>query len=165
MSNIPDFPNQVLEVEKQLETQIVVTREDWRDEKAAAYCKEHLQQYGEKMQLFLNGGANMVGLGLVELMEFVNRKMEEMAQLTGISVDVQFERAAGGWYNGGKLKDNHDREIDPENADSVRQRGGLLYGDGVGRDYWSPENGAKPGEYTPEEIRGHYEERGDIYKR
>ncbi len=164
MSNIPDFSNQMLEVEKQLKTQIVMTQEDWQDEKAESYHKEHLQQYEEKIQLYLNGGLNMVGMGLIELMESVGRKMEEMERLTGVSADVQFDAAAGSLHNNGLMKDNRDNMMEPENSDVVRQRDGMLYGNEVGRDYWTSYNGAKPGQYTPDEIREHYENRNDVYK-
>ena len=160
MSNIPDFSTQMLEVENQLKTQIVITQEDWRDEKAETYEKEHLQQYEEKIQLYLNGGSNMQGMGLIELMEFIDSKMKEMENLTGVPVDVQFDVAAGSLHNhNGRIQDNRDNMIEPEKE-------GELYRNGAGREYWTPENnGMKPGEYTPDEIRKHYEDRDDVYKR
>lgn len=164
MSNIPDFSNQMLEVEKQLKTQIVITQEDWQDEKAETYHKEHLQQYEEIIQLYLNGGMNMIGMGLIELMEFVSRKMDDMERLTGVPADVQFDAAAGGLHNGW-LRDNRDNMIAPEDADIVKRRDGMLYGNEVGRDYWTTDNGVRPGEYTPDEIQKHYENRDDVYKR
>lgn len=163
MNNIPDFAMQVQEIERQIEAQSEVTAGDWKDDVRKRYYDNYVNQYKEKLELYIHGGSDMTGKGINDLLVFLNEKMQEMEGLTGISADVSFMMAAGNSYYGG-VKDNFNSEINVEDAQEVKRRNGIVHNDYHERDYWSDRNscsgnGPRPGEYTGEDIEEIMEKR------
>ena len=91
---IPDYVLQIQETERNLQTQSIVTRENWQDSVAKRFYEQFVDKYEETMALYINGGMGMTGKGLDELLIFFDQKQKEMAQLTGrnISIDGGFGR-------------------------------------------------------------------------
>ena len=159
MRNIPDFAIQVLEVERQIKTRADVTAEDWKDAVQQRYYDQYVRQYEEKMEMYIHGGTGMSGLGINELMRFISDRLEQMAQLTGISEDVAFVYAAGPSYDG-SLRDNFDSDIRVEEDNHVIYRDGIVHNDRLERDYWDDRyNGPRPGEHDNDDIVKIMEER------
>lgn len=165
MNNIPDFAMQVQEIERQIEAQSEATADDWKDDVRKRYYDNYVNQYKERLELYIHGGSGMTGKGINDLLVFLNEKMQEMEGLTGIPADVTFMRAAGEGYIGG-VRDNFDSYIDVEDAREVRQRDGIVHNEKHERDYWDDggysigtRNGPRPGEYTDEDIKGIMEKR------
>ena len=163
MSNIPDFVLQIQEIERQLKTQMEATADDWRDRKKEEYYQKYMEKYCEDIETYINGGRNMRGLGVNDLMIFCDQKLQEMEELSGIPANVQFELAASGQHNG-HLKDYFDSDIDVENIDLVKHRGGIVHDSKHVRDYWNNNhncmdyNGPRPGELNQEDIQKIYKE-------
>lgn len=161
MSNIPDFVLQVEEVERQLKTQMDVTADDWRDRKKDEYYQKYLDKYCDMIDTYINGGSDMTGMGVNDLVVFCDNKLQEMERLSGISANVQFELAAIGRHNG-HLNDYFDNDIDVENMEMVQKRGGIVHNEQHVRDYWDNDshssgcNGPRPGELNQEDIRQVY---------
>lgn len=161
MSNIPDFVLQVEEVERQLKTQMEVTADDWRDRKKDEYYQKYLDTYCESIETYINGGSDMTGMGVNDLVVFCDNKLQEMERLSGIPANVQFELAAIGQHNG-HLNDCFDHDIDVENMEMIQKRGGIVHDEQHVRDYWDNDrhsggyNGPRPGELKQEDIRQVY---------
>lgn len=152
MKNIPDFSMQVLEVERHIKARADVTAEDWKDSVQQRYYDKYVRQYEEKMELYIHGGMNMSGMGIDKLMQFTSEKLEQMAQLTGVSEDVAFAYAAGPSYDG-SLRDNNGNDIRVEEDDHVKYRGGIVHNARLERDYWDyGYSGPRPGEHDNDDI-------------
>jgi hypothetical protein len=104
---IPDYVLQVQEIQRNLETQTIVTRENWQDSVAQRFYDNFIQKYEDTIYLYIHGGIGITGMGLDELLRFFDQKQNEMSQLTGmgLNIDTNF---------GGKVH-NEYRERDPWN--------------------------------------------------
>jgi hypothetical protein len=162
MSNIPDFVLQIKEVERQLRSQMEATAEDWRDRKKEEYYQAYMEEYCNDIDTYITGKGNITGMGVNDLVVFCDRKLQEMERLSGISANVQFELAAIGQHNG-CLNDYFDKDIDVEDMEMIKRRGGIVHDDQHVRDYWNDNensvdyNGPRPGELNQDEI-------GEIYR-
>ena len=161
MSNIPDFVLQIQEVERQLKTQMEATADDWRDGKREEYYQKYMDKYCDDIETYINGGGNMKGKGVNDLMVFCDQKLQEMERLSGISANVQFELAAIGMHNG-HLNDFYDEDMDVENMKLIKNRGGVVHDANRVRDYWNNNrncvdyNGPRPGELNQDDIKEIY---------
>lgn len=81
MGNIPDFVDQLLQVENALQTQMDATADDWQDEVKDRYYNTFMTDYIEGINDYINGGKNMSGMGLNDLLVFCDEKMQEMDAL------------------------------------------------------------------------------------
>ena len=122
MSNIPDFVLQIQEVERNLKAEWQLVQEDWRDQVAERFKSGIMEPYSLNFQQYITG-EGIKGYGVDQLMQQMDKHLQEMARLTGISEDVAFVCAAGPQYNG-KVNNWHDDEIDVEECQVVRDRGG-----------------------------------------
>lgn len=93
MSNIPDFATQMAVVQCRIEAQSDVTAQDWNDAVQRRYYQEYVDVYKDSIELYINGGAQMSGKGLNELLVCMSDLMSQMKQLTGISENVTFMAA------------------------------------------------------------------------
>lgn len=153
MSNIPDFAMQAMEIERQIETQSSVTAEDWKDSVKERYYNNYINLYSNKLELYIHGGSDMQGKGIDELLVFLDEKMQQMEQLTGISEDVSFSYASSGAYSG-VIQDNFDCSIDVSEQDEVKNRHGVIHNESHERDYWNEkESGSRPGQYSHDELK------------
>ena len=152
MSNIPDFVLQIQEVERNLMAEWKLTQEDWRDNVAERFNEGVMEPYSRNFQQYITGDG-IKGYGVDELMQQMDKHLQDMAQLTGVSEDVAFQCAAGPQHNGG-VNNWHDEGIDVENLDVVRDRGGVVHNDNRDRDYWNNFfDGPKPGELRDNDIQ------------
>lgn len=155
MRNIPDFIDQLLEIKRQFQVDTDMAKEEWRDGRQRQYYEKYVEPYLKTIEVYIEGGYDMTGMGLSDLLVFLDNKMDEMESLSGRSADIQFEYAVGLSHNGG-LRDHYGNYIDVENLDKVKMRGGFVYDEHGQRDYWDINfNGPKPGEMSSEEMEAH----------
>lgn len=152
MSNIPDFAMQVMEIARQIEAQGSVTADDWRDSVKERYYDRYIELYAQKLDLYIHGGSGMTGKGINDLLVFLDEKMHQMAQLTGMSENV-FVSYATGSSNLGVIRDYFDRPIDVSRQNEVKNRDGIIHNEYHERDYWEEtQSGPRPGQYSHNEI-------------
>ncbi len=84
---IPDYVLQVQEIQRNLESQSIVTKESWQDSVAQRFYENYINKYNDKIYLYIHGGLGMTGKGLNNLLQFFDQKQNEMTELTGISLD------------------------------------------------------------------------------
>lgn len=85
---IPDYVLQVQEIQRNLETQSIVTREGWQDSVAKRFYEKYVDEYDKKASLYINGGMGMMGMGLDELLRFFDQKQQEMERLSGVGMSI-----------------------------------------------------------------------------
>jgi len=171
MSNIPDFAMQVQEVQRQIEAQSDVTAQDWKDAVQKRYYDNYIDAYKEKMGLYIHGGSGISGMGINDLLVFLDEKMQKMEELTGVPADITFMCAAGASYTG-SVRDNYGADIDVNSFSEVQGRDGVVHNEKLERDYWQEggasfeNNGSRPGQYSNEEITEIMDcrKRNDFYK-
>ena len=81
---IPDFVLQTKEIMRQLQAQEEVTYEYWQDSVANRFKDNFLSKYDEYLNMYINGGANQTGMGLDELLRFIDDKTRELSSLSGL---------------------------------------------------------------------------------
>lgn len=151
MSNIPDFVLQIQEIERNLKATWEVVHDDWRDESAQSFNDDVMPIYLSNFSRYITGN-NLTGYGVDELMQQMDKHLQDMAELTGISEDVQFTCAAGLQHNG-KLHNVLNDEIEVEDSNGVIRNGGIVHDSNRDRFYWDERlDGAKPGELSNEDI-------------
>ena len=152
MRNIPDFVLQVQEVERNLQAEWQLAQEDWKDHIAERFNNGVIEPYSKNFQQYITGDG-LKGYGVDQLMQQMDKHLHDMSALTGISEDVAFVCAAGPQHNG-RVNNWSDDEIDVENLDMVKDRGGVVHNDNQDRDYWREHcDGAKPGELRDNDIQ------------
>ncbi|MBQ7210731.1 MAG: hypothetical protein IJS05_07555 [Paludibacteraceae bacterium] len=152
MHNIPDFALQLTEVRNQLQVQTDITAQNWQDRKKTEFYETFVELMFEYIDNYINGGKQMRGMGVNDLMELFASSMDEMEKLTGVPADVQFELAALGMHDG-NVNDAYGNQIAVEDDPHVINRGGVVHDSQGNRDYWdSWRNGPRPGEMKPKEI-------------
>lgn len=151
MSNIPDFVLQIQEVERNLKATWTVVKDDWRDSVAQQYNDYVIDIYVENFSKYITGNG-IKGYGIDDLMSQMDKHMQDMADLTGISENVQFAFAAGPLHNG-RLNNAFNNEMEVESLHSVQDNGGVVHDSNRDRFYWDEHNdGAKPGELNNNDI-------------
>jgi len=172
MRNIPDFVMHVQEIQRQLEAQCDVTAEDWRDGVKERFYDMFINQYKSDLDLYIHGGVGITGMGLNELLVFIDEQMQKMERLTGVPADITFICAAGASYTG-TVRDNFGASIPVEAFVEIQERDGVVHNARRERDYWDeedrpyePGNGTRPGQYSNEEIKQimDYRSQDDYYK-
>ena len=88
---IPDYVLQVQEIQRNLETQSLVTREGWQDSVAKRFYEKYVDEYNKTTNLYINGGMGMMGMGLDELLRFFDQKQQEMERLSGVGMSIHAE--------------------------------------------------------------------------
>lgn len=154
MSNIPDFAMQVLEIQRQIETQGEITAEDWNDAVQRRYYENYMTMYKDRLEQYVHGGQQISGMGINDLLVFLDKKVQEMEALTGISADITFACAAGAAC-GSSLRDTSGNSVNVTSSGEVRMRGGIVHNSRQERDYWDEgrsQNSSRPGQYTDKEI-------------
>lgn len=157
MSNIPDFVLQVQEVERNLKARWQVVQQEWKGAASDSFNSDIIEPYCRNFHQYITG-EGIKGYGIDRLMQQMDKHLQDMARLTGISEDVAFVCAAGPQYNG-KVNNWFGNEIDVENADVVVNRGGIVHDGNRDRDYWNDNpaainyDGAKPGELQDGDIK------------
>lgn len=156
MSNIPDFVLQIQEAEGNLKGLWQIVQSDWRGATADSFKEWIIEPYCDNFHQYITG-EGIKGLGVDQLVQHMDKHMQDMSRLSGVSEDVAFSFAAGQQYNG-KLNNWFGEAIDVEAAPSVMRRGGVVHDVNRDRDYWNDDpfsfgyDGAKPGELQDEDI-------------
>jgi len=157
MSNIPDFVLQIQEVERNLKAQWQIVQEEWCDSAAESFKNDIMEPYTRNFHQYITG-EGIKGLGVDKLVQQMDKHLQDMESLTGISANFAFVCAAGPQYNG-KVKNWFEGEIDIENDRRVVARGGIVHDELRDRDYWNDNpnsfeyDGVKPGELQDENIQ------------
>ena len=156
MGNIPDFVLQIQEAERNLKAKWQMVQNDWRGQAANNFNSGVMEPYTANFHKYITGDG-IRGCGVDDLMKRMDKHMQAMAKLSGVSEDVAFACAAGAQHNGG-VNNMFDDHIDVENLDIVRSRGGVVHNSNRDRDYWNNDSssfgydGAKPGELNNNDI-------------
>lgn len=78
---IPNFVQQIISVERELKTASNSTANYWQDEVKERFYNSYMNEYENKLELFIHGGAENYGMGLDELLTFLDQKEREMEML------------------------------------------------------------------------------------
>lgn len=78
---IPNFVQQIISVEQDLLTTATTTANFWQDDNKDRFYNSYMNEYGNKLGLFIHGGTENYGMGLDELLTFLDRKEREMERL------------------------------------------------------------------------------------
>ena len=81
MNNSPDFVLQVNEVEQKLKTEWHSTQEGWQDSVAEGFNEGVMVPLLKNYQQYLSG-EGITGFGLEQLLQQMERHLQEMASLT-----------------------------------------------------------------------------------
>lgn len=81
MSNSSDFVLQVNEVEQKLKTEWQSTQEGWQDSVAEGFNEGVMVPYLRNFRKYLSG-EGIVGYGLEQLLQQMERHLQDMASLT-----------------------------------------------------------------------------------
>ncbi|MDR0540985.1 MAG: hypothetical protein LBH19_02105 [Dysgonamonadaceae bacterium] len=126
---IPDYVQQVYEIHGALAKQALAAQEDWLDSVAKRYYEKFIDKYEEKVNLYINGGMDITGKGLNELLVFFDEKEREMAALGGMDM-------GGSGNYGGKIHNEYRERVN-----------------------WDNYRGANPSQLNAPEIKGIMNER------
>ena len=78
---IPDYVDNVKDIYGTLAAQALDTQNYWKDSVAKRFYEKYIERYEEKVNLYVNGGMDITGKGLNELLVFFDQKENEMASL------------------------------------------------------------------------------------
>ena len=115
---IPDYVLQVQEIQRNLESQSIVTRESWQDSVAQRFYDNFIKKYEDTIYLYIHGGIDITGKGVDGLLQFLDQKQNEMSQLTGMCLNID--------SGSGSKVHNSFRERDPWSESSNGQQPGSL---------------------------------------
>jgi len=77
----PDFVRQTYDIHGALAAQALDTQDDWQDSVAKRFYEKYIDEYETKVNLYINGGIDILGKGLNDLLVFFDEKEREMAGL------------------------------------------------------------------------------------
>lgn len=78
---VPNFVQQVASVEEELLTASTNVVNYWQDNNKDQFYNSYINEYGNKLELFIHGGTENYGMGLNELLTFLDQKEREMEAL------------------------------------------------------------------------------------
>lgn len=78
---VPNFVQQVASVEEELLTASTNVANYWQDSNKDQFYNSYINEYGNKLELFIHGGTENYGMGLNELLTFLDQKEREMEAL------------------------------------------------------------------------------------
>lgn len=81
MNSIPDFVNQVQQVEHNLRNEWQFVQEGWQDSVAEKYNVEVMEPYIHNFQQYITG-EGISGYGLEQLLQQMDKHLQDMAPLT-----------------------------------------------------------------------------------
>ena len=84
MSHRQDFVSQIKEVESSLKAQWHSTQKGWQDSIAERFHRGIMEPYSKNFQQYITG-EGIQGYGVAELMQQMEKHLQEMSSLTGIS--------------------------------------------------------------------------------
>ena len=78
---IPNFVQQVASVEEDLLTASTNAANYWQDNNKDRFYNSYINEYESSLELFIKGGTYNYGMGLDELLTFLDQKEREMEML------------------------------------------------------------------------------------
>lgn len=78
---IPNFVQQIISAERTLLTASGSTANYWQDAVKEHFYNSYMNEYENKLELFIHGGTGNYGMGLEELLTFLDQKEREMDML------------------------------------------------------------------------------------
>lgn len=78
---IPNFVQQIISVERDLLTTSTSAANYWQDNIKEQFYNSYMNEYENKLEVFINGGVANYGMGLNELLTFLDQKEREMEML------------------------------------------------------------------------------------
>lgn len=78
---IPNFVQQIISVERDLLTASTSAANYWQDDVKERFYNSYMNEYENKLELFIHGGVGNYGMGLDELLTFLDQKEREMEML------------------------------------------------------------------------------------
>ena len=78
---IPNFVQQIYQVEKSLETHSATVANFWKDGNQEKFYSSYMNTYESEIDLFVNGGTGNYSMGLDRLLAFLDQKEREMEEL------------------------------------------------------------------------------------
>lgn len=109
---IPDFVLQMQEIERNLKSQSMATQRQWQDSVAARFYNKFIDEYEKKISAYLYGDVSMYGMGLDELLKFIDTKQNEMKELSGIDLPAE-DYLMGPVHNNKRERDPWNTNISP----------------------------------------------------
>lgn len=85
---IPDFVQQLCEIQACFGRQSEVVRTYWKDVVAEKYYACFVDKFEEKTQFYVQGGLEMTGMGLDDLLVFFDEKENELSELGPLDFSV-----------------------------------------------------------------------------
>lgn len=87
MSNTPDFVHQIQEEERKLNAKWQETQQGWQDQVAERFKTNHIEPYSQRFNQYISG-EGICGCGVAELMQQMQKHLQEMSSLTGYTEEV-----------------------------------------------------------------------------
>lgn len=78
---IPNFVQQITWVENKLIMVSTSVAHSWKDSNKEQFYDSYMNEYEKKLESFVHGGPENYGMGLDELLNFLDRKEREMEML------------------------------------------------------------------------------------
>ena len=117
---IPDFVPQTKEILRQLQTQAEMTYQCWQDAVGYRYRENYIKRYEQDIDIYINGGTNQTGMGLEELLQFIDSKTRELSEISGLPTEDYVSSGTA----------THDDHLNRTNwNDDYGRPGELDYGD------------------------------------
>lgn len=76
-----NFVQQIASIERELQAALNSTANYWQDDVKERFYNSYMNEYENKLELFIHGGTGNYGMGLEELLTFLDQKEREMDML------------------------------------------------------------------------------------
>lgn len=76
-----NFVQQIASIERELQAALNSAANYWQDDVKERFYNSYMNEYENKLELFIHGGAGNYGMGLDELLTFLDQKEREMELL------------------------------------------------------------------------------------
>lgn len=78
---IPNFVQQIASVQRDLLTQATCVEDFWKDDNQERFYEAYMKEYDSRLRLYVEGGIGNYGMGLNELLTYIDQKEQEMNAL------------------------------------------------------------------------------------
>ena len=78
---IPNFVQQIASVQRDLLTQATLAEDFWKDDNKERFYEAYMKEYDSRLRLYVEGGTGNYGMGLNELLTYIDQKEQEMSAL------------------------------------------------------------------------------------
>lgn len=78
---IPNFVQQIASVQRDLLMQATLAEDFWKDDNKERFYEAYMKEYDSRLRLYVEGGTGNYGMGLNELLTYIDQKEQEMNAL------------------------------------------------------------------------------------